>query len=152
MRPVLGEDMRTYSVKPSDITRKWLIVDADGVPLGRLASQVAQFLRGKHKPIFTPHMDTGDFVIVVNAEKVKLTGGKLEKKMHYRHSGYIGGLKTIDYATLIREKPTFVVREAVRGMLPHNKLGRAMLKKLKVYVGPDHPHQAQGSEKITLDV
>lgn len=144
--------MKTYSAKLSDITRKWLIVDADGVPLGRLASRVAQLLRGKHKPIFTPHMDTGDFVIVINAEKAKLTGEKLEKKMHYRHSGYIGGLKAIDYATLMREKPTFVVREAVKGMLPHNKLGRAMLKKLKVYAGPDHPHRSQKPETATLDV
>lgn len=135
--------MKTYSAKLADITKEWHVVDAAGVPLGRLATQVATLLRGKHKPIFTPHMDTGDFVVVINAEKVLLTGNKTKKKMYYHHSGYIGGLKTVDYATLLSEKPEFAIRKAVKGMIPHNRLGRELIKKLKVYRGDKHPHQAQ---------
>ena len=135
--------MRTYTAKPADIKREWHVVDADGMPLGRLASEVAQLIRGKHKPIFTPHMDTGDFVVVVNADKVKLTGKKLEQKKHFSHSGYPGGVKLITYDVLMKKKPAFVIRKAVKGMLPHNKLGRVMIKKLKVYAGPNHNHEAQ---------
>ncbi|MEW6189488.1 MAG: 50S ribosomal protein L13 [Actinomycetota bacterium] len=144
--------MKTYMTKPSEVTREWWLVDAKDVPLGRLASQVAKLLRGKHKTIFTPHIDTGDFVIVINAEKVKLTGKKSEKKIYYHHTGYIGGLKATDYGTLLKEKPTFVIKEAVRRMLPHNRLGRAMFKKLKVYPGPDHPHHAQKPKPIRLSL
>ncbi|MFD0560530.1 LSU ribosomal protein L13P [Stackebrandtia endophytica] len=135
--------MGTFSPKPGDITRQWHIIDAADVVLGRLASQTAQLLRGKHKPIFAPHIDTGDFVIVVNAEKIVLTGNKREKKMAYRHSGYPGGLKKISYAQLLDTKPERAIQLAVKGMLPHNKLGRKMLTKLKVYAGPEHPHAAQ---------
>lgn len=135
--------MRTYMATPKDVTRKWYIVDAAGIPLGRLASEVAQLLRGKHKPTFTPHLDVGDFVIVINASKVKLTGKKAENKMHYRHSGYIGSLKATNYATLLKKKPTFVIKKAVKGMLPKGRLGRSMFKKLKVYSDENHPHSAQ---------
>jgi large subunit ribosomal protein L13 len=128
--------VRTYSPKGNDITRQWHVIDASDVVLGRLASQVAVLLRGKHKPIFAPHVDTGDFVIVINADKVALSGNKLEQKRAYRHSGYPGGLRSISYGELIVEK-------AVRGMLPKNSLGRKTLRKLKVYAGPDHPHSAQ---------
>ncbi len=142
--------MKTYSAKPTDITKEWFVVDASEVPLGRLATQVASLLRGKHKPIFTPHMDTGDFVIVINAEKVKLTGNKLAGKKYYHHSGYVGGLKSVDYATLISKKPEFVIREAVKGMIPHNRLGRALIKKLKVYRGAEHLHQAQAPKPYSI--
>ena len=135
--------MRTFSPKDSDITRRWHVVDASDVVLGRLASQVAVLLRGKHKPIFAPHVDTGDFVIVVNAAKVALTGNKLEQKNAYRHSGYPGGLRSVSYASLMASNPERVVEKAVRGMLPKNSLGRKTLRKLKVYAGPDHPHGAQ---------
>ncbi|MBX6372379.1 MAG: 50S ribosomal protein L13 [Acidothermus sp.] len=135
--------MRTYSPKPGDVTRQWHVIDASNVILGRLASQVARLLRGKHKPIFAPHLDTGDFVIVVNADKVVLTGRKLDQKIAYRHSGYPGGLKAKPYRELLAERPERVIERAVRGMLPHNSLGRRMIKKLKVYAGPEHPHQAQ---------
>ncbi len=135
--------MRTYSPKPKDVLRQWHVIDADDVVLGRLASQVATLLRGKHKPIFAPHVDTGDFVIVVNAAKVALTGNKREQKMAYRHSGYPGGLKAVPYSQLLSKRPDRAVEKAVRGMLPHTTLGRQMLSKLKVYAGPDHPHQAQ---------
>jgi len=133
----------TYSPKPGDVTRQWHVIDANDVVLGRLASQIAILLRGKHKPIFAPHIDTGDFVIVVNADKVALTGKKREQKFAYRHSGYPGGLSAKPYRELMEERPDRAVEKAVRGMLPHNTLGRAMLKKLKVYSGPTHPHQAQ---------
>lgn len=135
--------MRTYSPRSQDVRRQWHVIDATDVVLGRLASQVAQLLRGKHKAIFAPHVDTGDFVIVVNASKVALTGTKLEHKLAYRHSGYPGGLRSVRYADLLDTRPDRVVEKAVRGMLPHNRLGRQTLSKLKVYAGPDHPHQAQ---------
>ena len=135
--------MRTYSPKGSDITRQWHVIDASDVVLGRLASQVAVLLRGKHKPIFAPHVDTGDFVIVVNAEKISVTGNKREQKRYYRHSGYPGGLRSISYGELMEKRPERIVEKAVRGMLPKNSLGRQTLRKLKVYAGPDHPHQAQ---------
>ena len=135
--------VRTFSPKDSDITRQWHVVDATDVVLGRLASHVAILLRGKHKPIFAPHVDTGDFVIVVNADKVALSGSKLEDKRAYRHSGYPGGLRSVAYGDLMAARPERAVEKAVRGMLPKNTLGRQMLSKLKVYRGPDHPHQAQ---------
>ncbi|MDX6205588.1 MAG: large subunit ribosomal protein [Frankiales bacterium] len=135
--------MRTFSPKPSDITRQWHVIDASDVVLGRLASQTAILLRGKHKPIFAPHMDTGDFVIVVNASKLVMTGAKGTQKMAYRHSGYPGGLSSVSYGELLAKRPDRLVELAVRGMLPHTSLGRQMLKKLKVYGGPDHPHAAQ---------
>lgn len=135
--------MRTYSPKPGDIERQWHVIDAADVVLGRLASQVATLLRGKHKPIFAPHMDTGDYVIVVNASKVALTGNKRRDKVAYRHSGYPGGLRQVRYEDLLAKRPERAVELAVKGMLPHNRLGRKVLKKLKVYAGPDHPHAAQ---------
>ena len=136
--------MRTFSPKDSDITRQWHVVDASDVVLGRLASHVAVLLRGKHKPIFAPHVDTGDFVIVVNASKVALSGNKLEQKNAYRHSGYPGGLTAVTYSDLMAKHPERAVEKAVKGMLPKNTLGRQMLRKLKVYAGAEHPHQAQG--------
>ena len=135
--------MRTYSPKPADAQRQWLVIDATDVVLGRLASQVAILLRGKHKPTFAPHMDMGDFVVVVNAGKVALTGSKREQKMAYRHSGFPGGLSAVPYTVLLEKSPAKAVEKAVKGMLPHNTLGRQMLSKLKVYAGPEHPHQAQ---------
>ena len=135
--------MRTYSPKPDDIERNWHVIDATDIVLGRLASQTAKLLRGKHKPIFAPHMDCGDFVIIVNAEKVALTGQKLDQKLAYRHSGYPGGLRGTRYADLLENDPRRAVEKAVAGMLPHNKLAAAQITKLKVYAGPDHPHQAQ---------
>ncbi|GGM94564.1 50S ribosomal protein L13 [Thermopolyspora flexuosa] len=135
--------MRTFSPKAADVERQWYVIDATGVVLGRLASQIATLLRGKHKPIYAPHVDTGDFVIVVNADKVVLTGKKLEQKKAYRHSGYPGGLRSVSYRELMAKHPERVVEKAVKGMLPKNSLGRRMAKKLKVYAGPDHPHQAQ---------
>ena len=135
--------MRTFSPKDSDITRQWHVIDASGVVLGRLASQAAVLLRGKHKPIFAPHVDTGDFVIIINADKVALSGNKLEQKQAYRHSGYPGGLRSVSYGELMEKHPERAVEKAVRGMLPKNSLGRKTLRKLKVYAGPDHPHQAQ---------
>lgn len=143
--------MRTFSPKPSDVRRAWHVVDAQGLVLGRMASEVARVLRGKHKPIFAPHIDTGDHVIVVNASKVVLTSGKEAKKVAYRHSGYPGGLKQRSYADLMADDPEEAVRRAVRGMLPKNPLGRSMLKKLKVYAGPTHPHAAQLPEALALD-
>ena len=135
--------MRTYSPKPADVQRQWHVIDATDVVLGRLATQAATLLRGKHKPIFAPHVDTGDFVIVINAAKVALTGNKREQKIAYRHSGYPGGLRRTPYSELLEKRPERAVERAVKGMLPHNTLGRQMLSKLKVYAGPDHPHQAQ---------
>jgi large subunit ribosomal protein L13 len=135
--------VRTFSPKAGDIQRQWHVIDASDVVLGRLASQTAILLRGKHKPIFAPHVDTGDFVIVINAEKVALSGNKLEDKRAYRHSGYPGGLRSVAYRDLLARHPEKVVEKAVRGMLPKNSLGRQMLRKLKVYAGPDHPHSAQ---------
>ncbi len=135
--------VRTYTPKPGDVEKTWYVIDATDVVLGRLASQVATLLRGKHKPIFAPHLDTGDFVIVINADKVALTGQKREKKIAYRHSGYPGGLRSTPYSELLEKFPERAVEKAVRGMLPKNSLGRTQLKKLKVYAGGEHPHQAQ---------
>jgi large subunit ribosomal protein L13 len=135
--------VRTFSPKAGDIQRQWHVIDASDVVLGRLASHAATLLRGKHKPIFAPHVDTGDFVIVVNAEKIALSGNKLADKRAYRHSGYPGGLRSITYGALMAKNPERIVEKAVKGMLPKNTLGRQMLRKLKVYAGPDHPHQAQ---------
>ena len=135
--------MRTYSPKPADIQRQWHVIDASDVVLGRLAVQVATLLRGKHKPMFAPHVDTGDFVIVVNAGKVALSGNKSTAKLAYRHSGYPGGLSSTAYGDLLEKDPRRAIERAVWGMLPKNRLGRQMLKKLKVYAGPEHPHQAQ---------
>ena len=142
--------MPTYSPKASEIQRRWYVVDAEGLVLGRLATEVARILRGKHKPTFAPHMDTGDHVIIVNAEKIVLTADKLEKKMVYRHSGYPGGLKSRTFAEAQSLKPEEGVRRAVRGMLPKNRLGRQMLTKLKVYAGPNHPHSAQLPEALDI--
>jgi large subunit ribosomal protein L13 len=135
--------VRTFSPKDSDITRQWHVIDATDVVLGRLASHVAVLLRGKHKPIFAPHVDTGDFVVVINADKIALSGAKLENKMAYRHSGYPGGLRAVSYGDLMAKHPERAVEKAVKGMLPKNSLGRKTFSKLKVYAGPTHPHQAQ---------
>jgi large subunit ribosomal protein L13 len=135
--------VRTYTPKPGDVERQWYVIDASDVVLGRLASQVATLLRGKHKPVFAPHVDTGDFVVVVNAEKVALTGAKADQKLDYRHSGYPGGLRATSYAQLLEKNPRRAVEKAVRGMLPHNRLSRQQITKLKVYAGPEHPHAAQ---------
>jgi large subunit ribosomal protein L13 len=142
--------MKTYSPRPRDIERRWYVIDASGAVLGRLSTEVAAILRGKHKPIFAPHMDTGDHVIVVNARGVRLTGGKEQTKVAYRHSGHPGGITATRYGKLLAEKPAFAVEKAVRGMLPKNRLGRAMVKKLQVYPGPDHPHQAQKPQPLQL--
>jgi large subunit ribosomal protein L13 len=142
---------RTYTPKAGEIQREWLIIDATDVVLGRLASHAAALLRGKHKPTFANHMDTGDFVIIINAEKAALTGQKLEKKKAYRHSGYPGGLKTTSYAELMEKNPERAVEKAIRGMLPKNSLGAAQLRKLKVYRGAEHPHAAQLPKTYTLD-
>lgn len=138
----------TYTARPGDIERKWYVIDAEGVVLGRLATQVATILRGKHKPMYTPSMDTGDNVVIINAGKVALTGKKLDDKLHYWHTGYQDGLKTITYRKFMAKDPAAVVRLAVRGMLPKTPLGRAMLKKLKVYAGAEHPHEAQTPEPL----
>jgi large subunit ribosomal protein L13 len=141
---------RTFTPRPRDITREWFVVDAEGQTLGRLAAQVARILRGKHKPIFAPHVDTGDHVIIVNAAKVQLTGSKREHKVAYRHSGYPGGLKALPYTLLLDKRPSWAVERAIKGMLPHNRLGRQMLTKLKVYDGPTHPHSAQQPKPLDL--
>lgn len=135
--------MRTYTPKPGEVAREWHIIDATDVVLGRLASQIAVLLRGKHKTSFAPHVDTGDFVVVINAGKVALSGSKPQQKMDYRHSGFPGGLRATAYADLLQSDPRRAIEKAVKGMLPHNKLGRQQLKKLKVYAGPEHPHSAQ---------
>jgi len=142
--------MKTFVAKEQDIQKKWFLVDAENRILGRLATQIAIRLRGKHKPVFTPHADTGDFVVVINAEKITLTGSKLDKKVYYRHSGYIGGLKKMTARRLMEEKPEEVLRLAVKRMLPKNSLGRRQLKKLKIYKGTDHPHQAQNPEVLEI--
>jgi large subunit ribosomal protein L13 len=142
--------MNTHSTKPSEITRDWWLVDADGVVLGRLASEVAKRLRGKHKPNFAPHLDTGDHVVIINASKVVLTGNKLTQKQWHRHSGYPGGLTSVPYSKLMATKPELAIEKAVKGMLPSNRLGRAMLKKLKVYAGPEHTHEAQDPQPLDL--
>jgi large subunit ribosomal protein L13 len=135
--------VKTYTARAEDIEREWFLVDAQGKTLGRLASEIAQVLRGKHKPIYTPHLDCGDYVIVVNADKVRVTGRKLDQKMYYRHSGYPGGIKSINLRDQLQKHPERVLQAAVRGMLPKNRLGRKMLQKLKIYAGDSHPHQAQ---------
>ena len=142
--------MRTFSPTPTDIQRAWHVVDAEDLVLGRLATEVARILRGKHKPIFVPHMDTGDHVIVVNAAKVVLTSDKADKKIAYRHSGYPGGLRETRYRDFMAAKPEEVVRKAVKGMLPKNRLGRSMISKLKIYAGPTHPHSAQNPVPLDL--
>ncbi len=142
--------MRTYSPKASEITREWHVIDATDVVLGRLATQAAALLRGKHKPTFVPHMDVGDFVIIINADKVALTGSKLKQKKEYRHSGYPGGLTATTYAELLETNPERAVEKAVKGMIPHNKLGRAQLTKLKVYSGATHPHAAQNPKPFEI--
>jgi large subunit ribosomal protein L13 len=143
--------LRTFTPKPADIQRVWYVVDADGAVLGRLATEVARVLRGKHKPIFAPHLDTGDHVIVVNAAKIRMTAGKAEKKVYYRHSGYPGGLTARSYSDLLAKDPEDTLRRAVRGMLPKGPLGRQMLRKLKVYAGPTHPHSAQSPKTLPVD-
>jgi large subunit ribosomal protein L13 len=142
--------MKTYNPKPGEIQRDWLIVDAEGKTLGRLATQIAERLRGKNKPQFAPHVDTGDFVVVINAEKIAVTGKKLEQKIYYKHSGYPGGLRERTLREQLNRQPTEVLRKAVKGMLPRNRLGRAQLTKLKIYAGPEHPHEAQAP--TTLEV
>ena len=143
--------MKTYVATPKDRERNWLLVDAEGQTLGRLATQIADALRGKRKPAYTPHVDVGDFVVVVNAEKIAVTGSKLREKMYYRHSGYPGGLKKRTLAEMLERRPEEVIRLAVNGMLPRGPLGRAQLRKLKVYAGPDHPHAAQKPEPLEID-
>ncbi|MDD2370972.1 MAG: 50S ribosomal protein L13 [Firmicutes bacterium] len=142
--------MKTYMATPSTIERKWYVVDAEGQTLGRLATEVASVLRGKHKPTYTPHLDSGDFVIVVNAEKIKLTGKKESQKMYYRHTGYVGNLKKIPYKTMMEKHPERIIEMAVKGMVPHNVLGRQILDKLHVYPGSGHPHQAQKPEVLEI--
>ncbi|NIQ54256.1 MAG: 50S ribosomal protein L13 [Gammaproteobacteria bacterium] len=142
--------MKTYTPKATEIERAWWVVDAEDKVLGRLASEVAQVLRGKHKPMYTPHLDTGDYVVVVNAEKIRLTGKKAQQKTYFRHSGYMGGEKHIPFERMRAEHPERVIELAVKGMLPKNNLGRLMRKKLKVYAGPEHPHEAQQPEKLEI--
>lgn len=144
------KQQKTYHAKPSDITHDWILVDANGQTLGRLASRVASIIKGKEKPNYTPSADTGDFVIVINAEKIQVTGNKVEAKTYYRHSGYPGGLTATTYKELQAKDPAQIIEKAVWGMLPHNSLGRKLIKKLKVYVGAEHPHQAQNPTAVTL--
>ena len=143
--------MKTYSAKPGEITREWYLVDAEGKTLGRLATQIADTLRGKRKPQFTPHVDTGDFVVVVNAEKIRVTGNKLDQKRYYRHSGYPGGLRSRTLREQLDRRPTEVLRVAVKGMLPKNRLARQQITKLKIYAGPEHPHSPQSPKPFPLD-
>ena len=142
--------MKTFIAKEHEVEKKWYLVDAENRILGRLATQIAMRLRGKHKPIFTPHADTGDFIVVVNAEKVAMTGSKWDNKIYYRHTGYMGGLKQITARKLLEKKPEEILRMAVKRMLPKNSLGRRQLKKLKIYAGPEHPHQAQSPERLEI--
>jgi large subunit ribosomal protein L13 len=135
--------LKTYSVKLADIQREWHVIDAEGQTLGRLCTKIATLIRGKHKPTYTTHLDVGDYVIVVNAGKVVVTGDKENQKMYYRHSNYPGGLKSMNYAEMMKKHPSRIIEHAVKGMIPHNRLGAAMMKKLKIYVGPTHPHEAQ---------
>lgn len=143
--------MKTYYAKPNEVAREWLLIDAQDQVLGRVASKAAHILRGKHKPTYTPHVDTGDFVVIINADKIRVTGKKLTDKEYYRHSGYPGGLKCETFEEAMEKHPERVIEHAVKGMLPKNTLGRQMAKKLKVYVGPEHPHQAQNPRKIDLE-
>jgi large subunit ribosomal protein L13 len=142
--------MKTYSAKPHEVDQKWLLVDAEGQTLGRMATAIATRLRGKHKPEYTPHIDTGDFVVVINADKVRVTGNKAKDKIYHSHSGFPGGLKSISFERLLEKAPERVIKQAVKGMLPRNSLGRAMFKKLKVYAGAEHPHTAQQPESVHL--
>jgi large subunit ribosomal protein L13 len=142
--------VKTWNAKPGEVTRRWYVVDAEGRTLGRLATQIADTLRGKGKPQYTPHVDTGDFVVVVNAEKVAVTGSKLDNKRYYRHSGYPGGLRSRSLREELERRPTEVLRRAVKGMLPRNRLGRAQLRKLRIYAGPEHPHEAQAPEPLEV--
>jgi large subunit ribosomal protein L13 len=142
--------MKTVSTKPAEVTRDWYVVDAEGLTLGRMATEIARRLRGKHKPEFTPHVDTGDYIIVVNAEKVHVTGKKAQDKMYYRHTGYLGGLRSMSFEKMVDHAPERTVEFAVKGMLPKGPLGRAMYSKLKVYAGTEHPHQAQQPQALTL--
>jgi large subunit ribosomal protein L13 len=142
--------MKTYTAKPGEVERRWYVVDADGQTLGRLATRIADTLRGKDKAQYTPHVDTGDFVVVVNAEKVRVTGNKLEQKRYYRHSGYPGGLRSRTLREQLERRPTEVIRKAVKGMLPRNRLARQQLNKLKVYAGPEHPHEAQAPQPLEV--
>jgi large subunit ribosomal protein L13 len=142
--------LKTYSPKPQDVERKWYVIDAEGEVLGRLAAKVAKVVRGKHKPIWAPHADVGDFVVIINADKVRLTGRKAETKVYYRHSGYPGGLKAVPFRRMQAKRPEFVILEAVRGMLPHNRLGRKVLKHVKIYASSTHPHEAQQPEKLEV--
>jgi large subunit ribosomal protein L13 len=144
--------MKTYQANAQDRERSWYVVDAEGKTLGRLATQIANVLRGKHKPTYTPHVDVGDFVIVVNAEKVAVTGDKREKKLYWRHSGYPGGIRSRTLGDLLEKRPEEVIRKAVKGMLPRNRLARQQLRKLRVYAGPEHPHQAQKPEQLEIEI
>jgi large subunit ribosomal protein L13 len=143
--------MKTWYAKPGEVERRWYVVDAEGQTLGRLATRIADTLRGKRKPEYTPHVDTGDFVVVVNAEKIAVTGKKLDDKIYYRHSGYPGGLRSRTLREELERRPTEVLRRAVKGMLPRNRLARAQLRKLRIYVGPDHPHEAQAPQPLKVD-
>ena len=151
MEVKLETQVRTFQAREIDVEKKWFLVDAEGKTLGRLASEVAKILRGKHKPIFTPHVDTGDYVIVINAEKVKVEGKRAELKSYFSHSGYPGGAKVKYFKDLIKTKPEFVIEHAVKGMIPHNRLGRRIIKKLKIYAGSEHPHSAQKPELLNLN-
>jgi len=142
--------MKTFSAKPAEVQRGWYVIDAEGKTLGRLASELAMRLRGKHKPEYTPHVDTGDYLVVVNASKIRVTGNKLEGKLYHHHTGYVGNLKTVDLKTLLAEKPEQVITLAVKGMLPKNRLGRAMIKKLRVFAGPEHTHAAQQPQPLEI--
>lgn len=142
--------MKTFSAKPEEVTRDWYVVDASGKTLGRLATEVARRLRGKHKPEYTPHVDTGDYIVIVNAEKIHVSGNKAEDKMYHHHTGFIGNLKSINFSKLLAKKPEKIIETAVKGMLPKNPLGRAMYRKLKVYAGPDHKHAAQQPKLLDI--
>lgn len=148
----MNNSNKTYTPKPGEVTRDWWVVDAADLPLGRLSSEIARIIRGKHKPTFAPHVDGGDFVIVVNADKVAVSSGKSQDKIYYRHSGFPGGLKAESFEALRRRRPEAIVERAVRGMLPKNKLGRKMATKLKVYAGPEHPHAAQKPQPLSFDI
>jgi len=147
---MVNAGVKTFSAKEGNIERQWFLVDAKGKTLGRLSTELAKILRGKHKPLFTPHVDCGDYIIVINAGSIKVSGKKMEQKKYYRHSGYIGNLKVINLEKMFKKSPGFVLINSVKGMLPHNILGRKMIKKLKVYAGEDHPHKAQKPEKLVI--
>ena len=142
--------LKTFNLKKEEIKRKWFLINAEGKILGRLSTEIAKILRGKNKPIFTPHVDCGDYVIVINVDKIKVTGGKIDKKKYYRHSGYIGNLKVKNLKEMMEKSPELVLRKSVKGMIPHNILGRKVIKKLKIYAGGNHPHEAQNPEKIEI--